>query len=202
MINASLSYSKLFVGVLAPKIALQNNLIELTTSLEQNVGTIQEIWADVNGWSAPESYMQEMGEDLSTAVIVFDGLWHPLNLAFTKKRTEKIEESFSKDGRSRVFNINPGMIDKVSMRLASHKPSPRRYQISENVWVEDQMSWHGNKLEPKEYSFQEYLMGSRYSLLRNLSAETIERAVFMPDTESMVNVPRRLEQAEIVPNPW
>lgn len=164
--------SKLFVGVLAPRVALENSIIDLTAKLEQDIGTIQEIWAGENGWLAPESYMEEMGEDLSTVVIVFDGLWHPLNLAFAKARTLKIETLFSIAGQNRVFNINPGMIDKASMRLASHKASPRRYRMTENVWVENQMIWHRNKLEPQEYAFQEYLMGNRYNSLCNLSEET------------------------------
>lgn len=172
-VNTDSATSKLFVGVLAPKTALESEISKLTSRLETEIGTIARIWEPEAGWIAPESYALEMGEDLTTAVFVFDGLWHPLNLGYAKHKTMKIENIFSKLGAGRKFNLNPGMIDKFSMRLASHKPSPRRYQISKNVWVEDQMQWVGNKLEPLPYAFQEYLMGKRYTLLRNLSEATL-----------------------------
>jgi hypothetical protein len=164
--------SKLFVGVLAPKSSLHHDLGQLTAILKNEIGTVQEIWADENGWLAPESYIAEMGEDLSTAVIVFDGLWHPRNLAFAKWRTVRIENQF-RDGNARTFNLNPGMIDGKSMRLASHKPSPLRYKLTQDVWVEEQMVWSRGKLAPHAHAFQEYLMGERYDRLSALGGATI-----------------------------
>lgn len=164
--------SKLFVGVLAPTNAIENEILVLADRLESEIGTIDQYWPIEKGWIAPDSYMLETGEDLNTVIFVFNGLWHPQNLAYAKGKTMKIEDVFSGLDGSRKFNLNPGMIDNVSMRLASHKFAPRRYQISKDVWVEDQMRWIGNKLEPFPYVFQEYLMGKRYSFLKNLSEVT------------------------------
>ncbi len=164
--------SKLFVGVLAPKKKFKEKTTELKCALEESIGTIGEMWQCEDGWIAPASYVQEMGEDLSTVVFVFDGFWHPTNLAYAKRKTLIIEKLFAKKDGKRNFNINPGMVDINSMRLASHKPSPIRYQL-ENYWIEEQMKGNETKLELLPNIFQEYVMGSRLANLQRLANETL-----------------------------
>ncbi|MBV9217201.1 MAG: DUF4416 family protein [Acidobacteria bacterium] len=159
--------------MLAPERLLRDQQTDLLRRVEREIGTIQEISHFESGWRAPESYIAEMGDYLSTVIIAFDGIWHPHNLAYAKARTQKLEDSLRGPDGHRIFNINPGMIDKECMRLASHKPSARRYQLADGVWVENQMYWKGNKLEPHDFAFQEYLMGKRYSMLRRLADESL-----------------------------
>lgn len=176
MTNISIAGGKLFIGVLAPESLLRTQQTEFLVQAEREIGTIQEISRFESGWLAPESYVAEMGDYLSTLLVVFDGIWHPQNLAYAKSRTQKLEDFFRRPNGERLFNINPGMIDKENMRLASHKPSERRYELAKNVWVEVQMQWERNKLEPRDCTFQEYLMGSRHTMLSRLAHESVELA--------------------------
>lgn len=167
--------AKLFIGCLASADAFKSAAYsDLVRRLEKEVGPLREIWPSETGWIAPHSYAVELGEALTTQIFVFNGQWQPKKLATVKLRTLEIEDWF-KEGDSRRFNLNPGIVDSVSMRLASHKPSHRRRQISENVWVEDQMYWSRGELVPMSHVFQEYVMGSRLSLIRRLAYEVVPR---------------------------
>jgi len=169
---------KVFVGCLARLAAFQAHTAELIASLENAIGPIDDIWQPEVGWIAPNSYAIEMGESLTTIILVFDGFRQQDSLAWIKQRTLEIEDSYT-PCRSRTFNLNPGIVDQVSMRLASHKWSPRRRQIDEGIWVEDQMYWIRNRLMPLSYTFQEYVMGTRLKRLRRLAGRIYSPVEYM-----------------------
>jgi hypothetical protein len=113
-----------------------------------------------------------MGDDLSTIIFVFEGTRHSSHLALAKNMTLEIEKNLSSKTGQRSFNLNPGMVDNQSMRLASHKPSPLRYKL-QNIWVEEQMKLNEGKLEPLQNVFQEYVMGKRLEKMQRLANECV-----------------------------
>ncbi|MBU4459516.1 MAG: DUF4416 family protein, partial [Verrucomicrobia bacterium] len=77
------------------------------------------------------------------------------DLISAKSHCIDIEARFSV-GKSRQFNLNPGVFHEGFLFMASHKDGPRRAQLSPRVWIEPQLRTTKLAIRGVPWSFEEF----------------------------------------------
>jgi hypothetical protein len=167
--NYSNSCGFLVLGIIAQRPCFESpEYHSLLKHLSAHFGRIDRIIKQEYLFSAPLSYETESGRGLHTEIVVLEKIgsfWDCLRL---KKFSENIELELSINGQ-RKYNINPGILCRKGLYLASHKTSPRREYLAANVWVEKQYRNGENGLTTMKNTFPEYRERTALSLLNELT---------------------------------
>lgn len=170
----------LFIGCLAGKsffIQDQANYIAVKDYIHNNIGPIEQIWPIVDGWITPLSYQLEFAEPSTTEIWILEGNYTKADLVAAKKKTVAIEAKIRQPLKSRIVNLNPGLVDQDSMILASHKFSDGRFLLKDNVWAEQQFAAKNGVLTPLPNAFQEYIMGDRLERMQKLARRSVTESI-------------------------
>lgn len=173
-----------FIGCIAPYNKIWPEICyELNDYIVNCIGPIRDVWAPTNKWSAPDSYLKEMGSSLSTVMIVLDKIDHDIELVNIKRSTIAAENMLCRQGR-RVFNLNPGYLNNEGLFLASYKPKHIRTRIAYDVWLEKQLHWSENTLVPMINTFSEYSDPERILSFNRLREEIMHYCVHQEHNDS------------------
>jgi hypothetical protein len=105
-------------------------------------------------WS--DYYEKEMGPKLRRVFMVYEKLLNRDELPDIKRKTDKLEQLFVKDGK-RTVNIDPGLICMENIELATNKAFFHRVYLRNGVFVEVTLFYKHNTYHPIEYwTYPEY----------------------------------------------
>ncbi|RJX33145.1 MAG: DUF4416 family protein [Desulfarculus sp.] len=112
-------------------------------------------------WSQPlpftwtDYYEPEMGAGLVRRLAAFQRLVEPQGLAGVKGLCQEVEAGLSHEGRRRV-NLDPGLLSKDSLVLATHKYSGHRLALAPGVYGEVTLYFAGGQYRPLPWTYPDY----------------------------------------------
>lgn len=105
--------------------------------------------------SLQKYYSKEMGEPLLKIYAFSKSLIEDTDILNLKKKSMNIESKFSMDNK-RIFNIDPGYIDKQHLILASSKERGARIHIGDNIFLEMEYIYLFKELKSFYWTYQDY----------------------------------------------
>ncbi|MGC9324965.1 MAG: DUF4416 family protein [Desulfomonilia bacterium] len=129
--------------------------------LEDGISTLREHFGETafSGEDMPFSYTtyyeKEMGSPLKRRVLAFRRLVPRDSLPEVKHRTNSIEDSFRKDGR-RTINLDPGILSRENICLATTKPYSHRIYLRDGIWAEITLMYRGDTYTSLEWTYPDY----------------------------------------------
>lgn len=106
-------------------------------------------------WSHSHYYDRELGTPVLRRFIFFTGLFDASLLPEIKLETNRLEDTFSLNGKRRV-NIDPGYITSSKVVLASAKDYSHRLYLGKGIYGEVALYYQGNRFNPMPYTYQDY----------------------------------------------
>lgn len=100
-------------------------------------------------------YEEEMGRDLKRRFISFEKLYIPEDVSEWKIFTNRIEETFSENGKRKV-NIDPGYIDSSKVILLSTKDYYHRIYIGKGIFAEITLYYSKGKYNFLNWTYPDY----------------------------------------------
>lgn len=131
--------AKLIIGIMYSNEKL---LREIKEKLEKKFKEIKdEISYDFN---FTKYYEQEMGKNLKKNILAFKQGIKTKQLSEIKEYTNKLEDEYKIEGKRKI-NIDPGYLTKKELILASHKKSPYKIGLAENIYAHLTLKFKNNK---------------------------------------------------------
>ncbi|MEW5913886.1 MAG: DUF4416 family protein [Thermodesulfobacteriota bacterium] len=124
-------------------------------------------------WSQPlpftwtDYYEPEMGAGLVRRLAAFLRLRPPEELAAIKGLCQEVEAALAQEGRRRV-NLDPGLLGKDSLVLATHKYSGHRLALAPGVYGEITLHYVGGQYQPLPWTYPDYAGQQMRGLLLTL----------------------------------
>ncbi len=100
-------------------------------------------------------YSREMGSSLIRRFVSYEGLVEPDALPSIKRVTSELERRFSEDGRRRV-NIDPGLISRGHLVLATGKGQAHRPYLRDGVYVDLTLLYRDESFRPLAWTYPDY----------------------------------------------
>jgi hypothetical protein len=100
-------------------------------------------------------YDKEMGPGLTRRLAAFGGLRPPGELAAVKRLCVGLEGELAREGRRRV-NLDPGLLGKDALILATRKFSGHRLELTPGVYGEVTLFFHGGGYHPLPWTYPDY----------------------------------------------
>ncbi|UCD77076.1 MAG: DUF4416 family protein [Desulfobacterales bacterium] len=143
--------AKLIIGLMMK----DRTLIEpLTDELCASYGSLDIVSAwmpfDYTAYYAPE-----MGAPLVRRMLVFKNLIRQSELTAIKLTTNRLEESYSKNGKRRV-NIDPGYLLLERLVLASGKNFSHRIYIGDGIYADLTLIYQRGAFEKLPWTYPDY----------------------------------------------
>jgi len=122
--------------------------------VEDAFGTVEER-SPVFEFAFTRYYREEMGDNLKKLFLSFAGLIHPGQLPSIKITTNRIEQTWSTEGK-RTINLDPGYITGAKLVLASTKDFAHRIFLAEGIYGDVQLRFRQNRFWKEEWTFPDY----------------------------------------------
>lgn len=122
--------------------------------LEDNFGDILFISPSLP-WDYSLYYKDEIGFPLSRQFIFFKNLLDPGLLTDIKLKTNKIEASFSPEGK-RIINLDPGYLTLSNVVLASTKNYAHRIYLGKGIYAEVTLIYKDDTYKPHLFTYRDY----------------------------------------------
>ena len=100
-------------------------------------------------------YTPEMGPGLTRRLAALESLRLPGELATIKRQCAGIEAELSLDGRRRV-NLDPGLLDRDSLVLATHKFAGHRLELEPGIYGEVTLYYQGGGYQALPWTYPDY----------------------------------------------
>ena len=100
-------------------------------------------------------YIKEMGQPLFKKFVLTDFAADELKLVGIKKHTDFLEKKFSIDG-NRTVNIDPIIIDKEKVVVATRKFRGNRIKVDKDVYMELELWYHNKSFQPFPWTYLDY----------------------------------------------
>ncbi|MFH1799126.1 MAG: DUF4416 family protein [Candidatus Omnitrophota bacterium] len=100
-------------------------------------------------------YSEEFGEPLKRQLMCFKRLVDNEKIYKIKLETNKIEDSFKKNGK-RVVNIDPGYVTKAKLVLLSTKDYSHRVYIGGKIFAEITLFFQGGTFKSHPWTYPDY----------------------------------------------
>jgi hypothetical protein len=146
---------KLIVGILAAdKICLQAAVDSIATEYGE-----YDLISEAFDFNQTDYYKDEAGENILRQFVSFTELIDPGKLASIKHRTNKIEEELAKKLDTplpRPVNLDPGILERSKLVLASTKNFSHRIYIGDSMYAELTLSFCKGKWESFQYTFPDF----------------------------------------------
>ena len=125
-------YEKLICGAIYHDDALLDKIAE---ELTRHFGEIDYHTIPYNFSEISPYYNEELGGDGKRIWFSFKNTVDPSKLAEIKLLTNKLEEQFMHDGL-RPVNLDPGLINRGRLSLATTKEAAHRMALSDGIYIE------------------------------------------------------------------
>jgi hypothetical protein len=126
-------------------------------------------------------YEAQMGQGLQKQILGFGRLVAPACLAGVKLRTNQLERELAGAGvyaEMRPVNLDPGLLTLGKFLLATGKDQAHRVYLSDGIFAEVTLRFHGGAWEPWPWTYADYrqpvvltFLGELRDLYRGLLAE-------------------------------
>ena len=143
----------------------KGRLTRLIGSISSDLGRVQLLVPELRRWRAPWQYRVEMGENLVNVAVALE---QPLSVSglVSLKHWTLETESMTRIGGNRTLNLNPGIVLRDRVIVASHKPhgSIREF-VGPNCWIQTvALRTPGGQFIGSRTTFSEYAAPSRLAL--------------------------------------
>jgi hypothetical protein len=112
-------------------------------------------------------YYREMGAPLGRILVSFLHLADPGQLAHWKVFTNAVEARFSLGGR-RLVNLDPGLVAKEKLVLATGKNYTHRLYLDRGIYGDVTLVYARGKFQPLPWSYPDYAQGELPELLERV----------------------------------
>jgi len=136
-------------------------LLGRSISLEEVLAGVQEAFsapvAATGEREFPHTryYEREMGPGLTRAFVLLDGLWDPGSLGAVKRRTNELEQGWTRGERRRA-NLDPGFLGLGQFVLATGKPAAHRIYLGEGIYGEVEYVFENGGFRALPWTYADY----------------------------------------------
>jgi hypothetical protein len=146
---------------------------ETLLSLARGALTLQwgtlDYQSDLMPFDHTSYYTPEFGEGLVRQIVAFSTLVRPDQLADIKQTTNRLEMSWTVEGRRRV-NIDPGYVSLGKLVLATTKDHAHRVYLSAGIYAEVTLQFHRKGFRPTEHTYPDYASGAYLAVFDDIRA--------------------------------
>ncbi|MCB2191100.1 MAG: DUF4416 family protein [Deltaproteobacteria bacterium] len=100
-------------------------------------------------------YTPEMGPGLTRRLAALEGLRLPGELVEIKRLCTRIEQELSRGDKRRV-NLDPGLLDRDSLVLATHKYAGHRLELAPGIFGEVTLYYQGGCYKALPWTYPDY----------------------------------------------
>jgi hypothetical protein len=112
-------------------------------------------------------YDAEMGPGICRWVWAFSDLVDRSELARIKCLTNRIEQTYSLEGRRR-FNLDPGLMTLGNFVLATGKDNAHRIYLRDGIFADLTLIYRGGTFRPLEWTYPDYADRGMIGLLNGI----------------------------------
>ena len=141
-------------------------LNEAITALSEGFGEIDYISA-LKPFEYTDYYRRELGPSLFRRFISFETLVPPETLPDIKLSTNKMEDTFTKDG-NRLVNIDPGYISQAHLILATGKAYTHRPHIRGGIYADLTLIFTNHTFRRLEWTYPDYSDENTITMFNNI----------------------------------
>jgi hypothetical protein len=142
---------KLIIGILISRLEWKGELLKI---LEREFGPV-DYESRLLPFHYTDYYHREMGEKIWRLFISFKDLIPPDLLAGIKARTNEIEKAFSEQGH-RFINLDPGIINRSHLLLATTKDGSHRIPLCRGIFAEVTLVYEKAHFKSLEWTYPDY----------------------------------------------
>ncbi len=106
-------------------------------------------------WEHSRYYEPEMGPGIVRWFYRFVRPVSPAELVEIKWFTNGVEDALTRDGR-RTVNLDPGLISRGNMVLATAKPRHQRVYIGKGIYGDLTMTYHSGAFQPLPWTYKDW----------------------------------------------
>jgi hypothetical protein len=155
--------AKLMMSLISAEDKLMMKAMEDLKSIYGEVDLI----SDLLPFNFTRYYDEEMGSPLFRRFVAFKDLVPREALADIKKRTNGIEERYSRGGCRRV-NIDPGVISAGNVVLATTKGCAHRPYLRDGIYADLTLIFRNGSFRPLEWTYPDYRQGEVIEMMNGL----------------------------------
>lgn len=149
--NKKFTAEKLIIALILSKQSLAE---ELFTRLKKEWGSIDN-QSEIFSYDFTSYYEKEMGATLYRQIISFKALTDPEKLPEIKLKAIELEQAFRKE-KARQVNIDPGLLSRNRLILASTKESGHRIPLRKGIYAEVSLIYHHQQFHPLPWTYPDY----------------------------------------------
>ncbi len=127
---------------------------ELLVMLERNFGRA-DYQAGPFPFTETSYYDRELDTPISRRILTFEPLVALDGLVEAKLATNELEERF-KDGDSRIFNLDPGIVTMERLVLATGKNFTHRIYLTKGIWADLTLIFTRGDWKDLDWTFPDY----------------------------------------------
>ena len=141
-------------------------LMKAMEDLKSFLGEV-DLLSDLLPFGFTRYYDKEMGTPLFRRFIAFKELVQREALADIKKRTNGVEERYSRDGCRKV-NIDPGVLSEENFVLATTKGFAHRVYLRDGIYADLTLIFRNRSFRPQEWTYPDYRQKEVIELMNGL----------------------------------
>jgi hypothetical protein len=161
---------KLAVSILYQE---DHSLRQVLEELSDEYGSVDFISQEMP-FHYTEYYTKEMGSCLKRRLVFFENPMNPEALPDVKHFTNRIEDSFSVDGKRRI-NMDPGYVSKAHLILATGKGFTHRPYLRDGIYADLTLVYTGGTFQALPWTYPDYAGEQIIGILNTVRARYIEQ---------------------------
>lgn len=144
--------ANLIIGLIA---AGRDTLTKVRPALEARFGAIDDE-SDVIDFAFTDYYQAEMGDNLVRTWLSFADLQPLDQLAATKLSANATEDEWRRPDGSRRINIDPGLLTKHNVVLATTKDYAHRIYLGQGIFAEVTLIFEHGEFRALKWTYPDY----------------------------------------------
>ncbi|MBI5571935.1 MAG: DUF4416 family protein [Desulfomonile tiedjei] len=156
-------YAQVVVSILTPHDGMPGKVARLLTP---ELGPVEEEIGPL-AFDYSTYYETEMGTGIRRWVWALSDLVDRSHLARIKLFTNKLEQTFSRDGK-RTVNLDPGLLTLGNFVLATGKDNAHRIYLQQGIFADLTLIFRGGSYRPLEWTYPDYADLPMIQLLNRL----------------------------------
>lgn len=159
---AKLFFSILFRGDATPKDSPE--LSEVLSTLTQNFGPI-DVLSPILPFNYTKYYCAEMGQHIWRRVLSFERLVAREQLVDVKHQCIEWERHYMDAVGKRALNLDPGLVSRENLILATGKNNPHRVFLGRGVFADLTLIYQHKTFAPLPWTYPDYASPELTALL-------------------------------------